>query len=87
MAQPLEYEQAGYNGPDGLQVGRTSTDLIAFYGSTPVARNPTDTVASTYATTTNTTAVFGFNSAAAITSVIHNLSTCVAALRAYGLLT
>lgn len=38
MSQPLEYEQAGYNGPDGLQVGKTDTDLVSFYGATPVAK-------------------------------------------------
>jgi hypothetical protein len=38
MAQPLEYEQAGYNAPDGLQIGRTSSDLVGFYGTAPVAK-------------------------------------------------
>ena len=38
MPQPLEYEQAGYNSPDGLQVGRTSTELLAFYGTAPIGR-------------------------------------------------
>ena len=89
MAQPLEYEQAGYNGPDGLQVGRTSTDLISFYGATPVARNdtayPADLTASTYTTTTNTTAVFGFASLAATTSLIHQVSSIVQTLKQLGL--
>ena len=89
MAQPLEYEQAGYNGPDGLQVGRTSTDLIAFYGSTPVARSTAGgtITASTYTTTTDTTAVFGFDSAAGMSSLIHNVSTVIAQLKRLGLLT
>ena len=88
MAQPLEYEQAGYNGPDGLQVGRTATDLISFYGSTPVARGSLNgtVTASTYTTTTNTTAVFGFNSADAVSSVVHNLSSVIQSLKTLGLL-
>lgn len=38
MAQPTEYEQVSYNSPDGAQFGKTSTDLISFYGATPVTR-------------------------------------------------
>jgi hypothetical protein len=38
MAQPVEYEQAGYNAPDGLQIGRTSTELLGFYGTTPTTK-------------------------------------------------
>ena len=90
MAQPLEYEQVSYNSPDGAQMGKTSTTPIAFYGQTPIARSdttyPADTVASTYTTTTNTTAVFGFASAAAASSLIHQVSSIVAALKKVGLL-
>ena len=37
--QPLEYEQAGYNSPDGLQVGRAIGEKIGFWGTAPVARS------------------------------------------------
>ena len=89
MAQPLEYEQTTYNAPDGAQTGRTSTDLIAFYGQTPIARSslPTPGAASTYATTTNTTAVFGFVAAADLTSLIYQVSTITVCLRNLGLIT
>lgn len=36
MAQPTEYEQAGYNAPDGLQIGNDAAEKVAFYGTTPV---------------------------------------------------
>lgn len=36
--QPLEYEQAGYNSPGGVQVGKAATDLVGFYGATPVVQ-------------------------------------------------
>lgn len=36
--QPLEYEQVTYNSPDGAQMGRTSTELLGFYGKTPITR-------------------------------------------------
>lgn len=90
MAQPLEYEQMTYNAPDGAQAARTSTDLIAFYGATPIARSdstyPGNAVASTYATTTNTTAVFGFATAADVTSLVHNVSSLVQAMKKLGFL-
>lgn len=38
MSQPLEYEQAGYNAPDGLQVGRASTEKVGFFGKVPIAQ-------------------------------------------------
>lgn len=36
MTQPTEYEQAGYNAPDGLQIGRAAADKVGFYGKVPV---------------------------------------------------
>lgn len=36
MTQPTEYEQAGYNSPDGLQIGRAASEKAGFYGATPV---------------------------------------------------
>lgn len=36
MTQPTEYEQAGYNAPDGVLIARTASDKVGFYGSTPV---------------------------------------------------
>lgn len=36
MTQPTEYEQAGYNAPDGVQVARSASDKVGFYGATPV---------------------------------------------------
>ena len=38
MAQPTEYAQVGYNSSDGIQMGRTSSDLIGFYGTAPAAK-------------------------------------------------
>ena len=38
MSQPLEYEQVTQNASEGAQFGRTSTELIAFYGATPITR-------------------------------------------------
>jgi len=31
--QPTEYEQAGYNSPDGLQIGNGASEKVALYGA------------------------------------------------------
>ena len=90
MAQPLEYEQAGYNAPDGLQMGRTSSDLLGFYGTTPIARYATVGSASTYLShgqSTATASTYGLDSAAAVTSLVLQVSTLTVALRNLGLIT
>lgn len=38
MTQPTEYEQAGYNAPDGLQIGKGASEKVGFYGIAPVAQ-------------------------------------------------
>src|SRR5512147_2480380 len=38
------FEILDYNSPDGATMGRTSSDLIGFYGTTPVARTVTTTL-------------------------------------------
>lgn len=32
------YEQITYNSPDGAQIGNSTTEKIAFYGSTPIVQ-------------------------------------------------
>ena len=90
MAQPLEYEQAGYNAPDGLQMGRTSSDLLGFYGTTPIVRYASVGSASTYLShgqSTATASTYGLDSAAAVTSLVLQVSTLTVALRNLGLIT
>ena len=38
MTQPTEYEQVTYNSPGGAQVGNSATELVGFYGATPVVQ-------------------------------------------------
>mgnify|MGYP001575072190 CR=1 FL=1 len=91
MPQPTEYEQVTYNGPDGAQMGDGTGELIAFYGATPIARttNPTPGAASTYTDVGQSTAsasTYGLNSAAAVTSLIYQVSTITVCLRNLGLI-
>ena len=85
--QPLEYEQLSYNSPDGAQFGRAAADKIGFYGTTPVVQYATAVgAASTFIVTTNTTAVFGLDTAAAVSTLVFQVSTINQALKAYGLI-
>lgn len=90
MSQPLEYEQVSYNAPDGAQLGRTSTDLVAFYGATPVAR-PQTVSTSDVSTVSSTSAssgkiIWGFESQAELTNMQVAVSTIQRALKQLGIL-
>jgi hypothetical protein len=89
MSQPLEYEQVTYNASDGAQMGRTSTELIGFYGAVPQSQYALVGAASTYASFQQSTAsasTWGFASAAAVTSLVYQVSTLTVALRNLGLI-
>jgi hypothetical protein len=59
-----DIEQVGTNTPDGTLLGLLSTDKIGFYGTTPVVRSSTGTLATTAPTSTNP---YGFTAAQAQT--------------------
>jgi hypothetical protein len=65
------YEQVTYNGPDGAQIGKTASDLVGFYGATPVVQRATATTH----TTTNvvTSASFGTLQVAQIQEIQNTL--------------
>ena len=72
MTQPTEYEQVGYNAPDGMQMGRAAADKVGFYGTTPVVQRATATTH----TTTNvvTSASYGTLQVAQMQEVMHTLA-------------
>ena len=85
--QPLQYEQVSYNSPDGSQWGLFSTEKIAFWGATPVARG-TSTVANISTTAFNSlSGTYGFNTSTEGLQVTAALSTIIVQLKAVGLLT
>jgi hypothetical protein len=70
------YEQVTYNSPDGAQIGTTSTELIAFFGATPVAQpSGASQAAVSTAAATSGSAIYGFTSAQAngIISLLNQL--------------
>lgn len=84
--QPLEYEQAGYNSPDGLLVGRLSTDKVGFYGTAPVVKLATSVANISTTASISTAGVYGFATSTETLQVTAALSTLVVALKSYGLI-
>lgn len=90
MPQPLEYEQITYNGPDGAQICRTSTDLVSFYGATPVTRP--QTVSTNDVSTTTTVSAGGavttwaFLNQVDLTNLVTAVSTMQRSLKQLGIL-
>ena len=83
------YERLDYGSPDGSQWGGTSTEALGMYGATPVVRYVGVGAASTYIShgqSTGTASTYGLNSAAAVTSLVLQVSTLTTALRNIGLI-
>ena len=81
------YEYVDYGSDDGAIFGRTSSEKIGFYGTAPIAQYVGVGAASTYlVTSAATTSAIGLNSAAAMTSMILQVSTLTVAMRNLGLI-
>ena len=85
----MPVEQITYNTPDGATMGRASTESITFYGSTVQTRYVGVGAASTYLShgqSTGTASAYGLDSAAAVTSLVLQVSSITVALRRIGLI-
>lgn len=83
MTIATSYEQVTYNSPDGAQIGRTTSDLVAFHGKTPVDQAAAITSVSTSAAV-SVCGAFAFTSAQA-NGIITALNAVLAALNEKGL--
>jgi hypothetical protein len=93
MAQPLEYENLGYNPTLGSIYGKTSTDKIGFYGTIPVTRPitiSTAQVSTVVGRSTSSAAVvittWGFATQVEIENAITAVSTIQWTMKALGLI-
>ena len=77
-------EQLTYNAPDGATMGKSATELISFYGSTPVAQ-PTISSAVSTTSTISTAGAWGFASQAEINQIVAAVSTMATQLKVLGL--
>lgn len=68
-------------GPDGTRLGQSTTDKIAFFGTTPVVKATTVGTVTVSAPVLGATAAYGFATTAQFNDVVR----AVAALQAYGL--
>lgn len=75
-------------GPDGTRLGQTSTDLVAFYGKTPVVKYTTSVpVPISTAVVSISATQWGFTSSAQGASVLATLYRLAEMAGAYGLTT
>lgn len=78
------YEYIGYNSPDGSIMGKSTTEKIAFYGSTPLAQQTISSAISTTASI-STSGVYGFSTSTETLQVVNAVSTMAYALKQLGL--
>jgi hypothetical protein len=78
-------EEIGKDQNDGLMVGKDSSALVGFFGTSPVAAQSTPTApATTVAISTGT--IWGFASSTQANAIQTALNTVITALETYGLL-
>ena len=70
--------------PDGFILGSNTTDLIGFYGKTPIVRSAAITLPA--ATASTNTTPYGFTTSAQADAIVTSLRACLTALQANGLL-
>lgn len=76
-------KQLSDKGTDGTLLGQSATDLISFYGATPVVQ---PSVLSAVTTTQPTATVFGFTTTAQFNALISAVNTIIANLKTLGLM-
>ena len=85
--QPLEYEQVTYNAPDGAQVGKSSTEKVAFWGGTPALKNWASVNNISTTASASTAGIYGFATSTETLQVTAALSTIIIALKALNIIT
>lgn len=78
-------EFIGNNNPDGMSMGLNSTELISFYGATPIAQRA-GAAQGTYTTTTTQSTGWGFATSTAADAASALLTEIRATLVALGLM-
>lgn len=69
---------------DGIVLGQSSTDLIAFYGATPVARPAAITAVNT-AAATSTTNAYGYTTSTQADAIVTAVNSIITKLQTLGL--
>ena len=90
--QLATFEILDYGGPDGALIGKTSTDLVGFYGATPVIKLSATTgdvsTTTTVSASTNgvATTTWGWSTSSEFAMITSAVSTMQSALKQLGLM-
>lgn len=78
------YTQLHDGNPDGVQIGDATTDLVGFYGETPVDQAAAITTVTTDAATSTTNA-FGYSTSTQADAIVTAVNAIIAALAGIGI--
>jgi len=76
----------GHNGPEGLSIGIATTDLVGFYGATPVARTSSSGNITGFSAGSGTASKSDSTWTGASGSTAYTVGDIVTILKAYGLI-
>ena len=80
------YEQVTYNSPDGAIIGKSSTEKIGFYGTTPVVQASYSALLGTVTFSAAYTGMWAFSSSTVATSVCTKIDAILTALQNIGIM-
>lgn len=69
-----DYEQLSYNSPDGCQIGKSTTEKVAFFGTTPISQRAAAAQATSIWGTSATTSI----DAARVATIVEIMNTLAA---------
>lgn len=78
------YTQLHDGNPDGVQIGSATTDLVGFYGETPVDQAGAITTVTTDAATSTTNA-FGYSTSTQADAIVTAVNALIAAVQGIGI--
>ena len=77
-------EEIGKDQSDGILIGKTSSALVGFFGTSPVAQQSTATAVATTAATSTTP--WGFDGSTQANAIVTAVNACLTALKNLGLI-
>jgi len=77
-------EEIGKDQRDGILIGKTSSALVGFFGTSPVAQQSTATAVATTAATS--TSPWGFSGSTQANAIVTAVNACLTALKNLGLI-
>ena len=79
-------KELGDAGPGGTRLGKAATELVSFYGATPIVQPTVVTTLSTSVPVSSTSGVFGFATSAQAIALTAAVNSIMDKLKALGLM-